>query len=248
MRCVAAAALICCVSAWNAFEASAIKGFANEHVKSGMQVLDVGGRVVQGGPRSSFEKRGCNYTAMDIQADKSVDIVHIPGKPFPFSDGTFDIVITTSTFEHDPMFWMTLREMARVTKVSGLIYATAPHGGHYHPFPGDNWRFMHDAGAALAFWCGRTIDGESYPLALHESYSEQCPPCVLSHTGTHDSIPQLTRFYPTVTRACMWAEHLTHLPSGMYAQLGPHRAKECLNSSCDGSECESRRLNSQRRA
>ena len=41
---------------------------------------------------------------MDIQKDRSVDVVNPPGEPFPFENGHFDIVITTSTFEHDPMF------------------------------------------------------------------------------------------------------------------------------------------------
>ena len=69
------------------------------------------------------------------------------------------------------MFWMTMREMARVTKLEGWIFATTPHAGHYHPYPGDNWRFMHDSGAALAFWCGKPLYGQpAYPLALNETY------------------------------------------------------------------------------
>ena len=112
----------------------------------GMRVLDVGGRVIQGGARSIFEARGCNFTSLDIQADKSVDVVSPPGQPFPFADGHFDLVITSSTFEHDPMFWLTIREMARVTRVGGWVHATTPASGHYHPYPGDNYRLQERAG------------------------------------------------------------------------------------------------------
>ena len=138
-----------------------------------MTVLDVGGRVIQGGARGTFEKLGCKFTSLDMQADKSVDVVSPPGEPFPFNDAAFDIVITTSTFEHDPMFWMTIREMARVTRLDGWVYATSPHAGHYHPYPGDNYRFMHDAGAALAFWTGKSIEGKAYPLSLNATWLGQ---------------------------------------------------------------------------
>ena len=138
-----------------------------------MTVLDVGGRVIQGGARGTFEKLGCKFTSLDMQADKSVDVVSPPGEPFPFNDAAFDIVITTSTFEHDPMFWMTIREMARVTCLDGWVYATSPHAGHYHPYPGDNYRFMHDAGAALAFWTGKSIEGKAYPLSLNATWLGQ---------------------------------------------------------------------------
>lgn len=91
---------------WNSFEAHKMEEFASLVVPAsgGMRVLDVGGRVIQGGARSIFEARGCNFTSLDIQADKSVDVVSPPGQPFPFADGHFDLVITSSTFEHDPMF------------------------------------------------------------------------------------------------------------------------------------------------
>ena len=111
-----------------------------------------------------------NYTVMDIEADPSVDVVHPPGEDYPFEDGTFDVTLTTSTFEHDPMFWMTIREMSRVTRLGGMVLATSPATGHYHPYPGDNWRFLQDSGAALAYWCGKRFHGRAVPLALNASW------------------------------------------------------------------------------
>jgi len=75
-----------------------------------------------------------------------------PGQPFPFADGSFDLVITTSTFEHDPMFWMTIREMARVVRLGGFVYVNAPSAGFYHGYPDDNYRFYRGAAGSLAFW------------------------------------------------------------------------------------------------
>jgi hypothetical protein len=61
-----------------------------------------------------------------MEADPSVDVVYAQGDTFPFPDGRFDLVITQSAFEHDPIFWMTIREMARVTKLSGIVKPQYP--------------------------------------------------------------------------------------------------------------------------
>ena len=160
--------------AFNGMELMTIRQFTYVHLRANMTLLNVGGRVIKGqhDPRPYFvDVKGLNYTVMDIEADPTVDVVQAPGEPFPFADGSFDAVITTSTFEHDPMFWMTIREMSRVTRLGGMILATSPLSGHYHPYPGDNWRFMPDSGAALAFWCGKKLHGRTVPLALTATWT-----------------------------------------------------------------------------
>ena len=167
-------------AAWHPAASVSAQEFADKYVRPGMTVLDVGGRDVVGankdagsicsppcpGARYIFERAGANYTCQDMEADASVDVVSPPGKPLPFADGAFDIVFSSSVFEHDPMFWMTLREMARVTRLNGTIYSAAPSAGPYHAWPGDNFRFMKDAPAALAFWCGTMNEGHRYPLKV----------------------------------------------------------------------------------
>ena len=131
-----------------------------------MTVLEVGSQDVNGNPRQIFEQLHCRYTGVDIEAGRNVDVVYAPGEPLPFADASFDLCVSSSTFEHDPAFWVTIREMARVTKMGGLVYATAPSTGPYHAHPGDNWRFYRDAPAALAMWTGRVVDGKQYPLKV----------------------------------------------------------------------------------
>ena len=169
-------AMLCLAAAlspgWNSFEATKMQQFARAKVhRPGMLVLDVGGRVIphqyRPAARQIFEALGCNFTSLDLQAHPSVDLVVPPGQPFPFEDGHFEIVITTSTFEHDPMFWMTVREMARVTRVGGWIHATTPHTGHYHAFPGDCWRLVEHSGMGLAHWTSVPFEGRAYPLKLN---------------------------------------------------------------------------------
>ena len=135
------------LSAWDNNAGRAAEAFSKEWLKPGMAVLDVGGRNVNGGARSIFERvcPSCQFLSLDIEKDPSVDVVVPPGEKFPFKDAHFDMVITTSTFEHDPMFWMTIREMARVTKLGGYIYVNAPTRWPEHYYPDDSFRFTRDA-------------------------------------------------------------------------------------------------------
>lgn len=145
--------------------------FGKVYGKEGLKVLDVGGLNVNGSLRTAFEKiLNMTYICMDIESHPSVDIVIKPGDDFPFEDGTFDLIVSTSCFEHDPCFWMTFREMCRVIKKNGFIYMNAPSNGPYHGYPGDNWRFYSDAGQALAYWSGKELNGKLYPVKVEESF------------------------------------------------------------------------------
>lgn len=156
---------------WHRSASESITAFSVAYAKRGMLVLDIGGRSINGGAREVFEAAGCKFTAMDIAPDPSIDVVVTPGDRFPFSDAAFDLVIATSTFEHDPEFWMTIREMARVTRLSGHIYVNSPSKGPHHAAPGDNWRFYRDSAAALARWSGRSVSGmPAWPLRVVEQY------------------------------------------------------------------------------
>jgi predicted SAM-dependent methyltransferase len=105
-----------------------------------------------------------------MEADASVDIVIPPGEKLPFEDGSVDLIVSTSCFEHDPCFWLTFKEMTRIIKPSG--YINAPTTGPYHTYPGDNWRFYSDAGQALAYWSGKQISNETiYPVKVVETFN-----------------------------------------------------------------------------
>jgi SAM-dependent methyltransferase len=135
-------------------------------------VVDLGGRNVNGSLRGFFEKKGAKFVCVDMDADASVDIVVPPGEKLPFEDGSVDLIVSTSCFEHDPCFWLTFKEMTRIIKPSGYIYINAPTSGPYHTYPGDNWRFYSDAGQALAYWSGKQVSNENiYPVKVIETFN-----------------------------------------------------------------------------
>jgi SAM-dependent methyltransferase len=147
------------------------KLFANYYGCVNKTVLDIGGKNVNGSLREFFENLGMKYICLDIEKDESVDVVIKAGDKYPFEDGSIDLIVSTSCFEHDPFFWMTFKEMTRVVKLGGFIYINSPANGYYHNHPVDNWRFYFDAGQALACWSSYQISNEEiYPVKIVETF------------------------------------------------------------------------------
>ena len=131
----------------------------------GRKILDVGSRDVNGTLRP-VAGSGAEYVGVDLEAGPGVDLVLEDPNRLPYPDASFDLVISTSCLEHDPLFWLTFDEMARVTRPGGFLYISAPVQGPVHRHPVDCWRFYPDAGLALAAWAVRC----GHPLILVESF------------------------------------------------------------------------------
>ncbi len=123
--------------------------FIDSYFKHGMQrILEIGSQDVNGSLRS-HQPKDAEWVGVDINPGPGVDIVIDPNAKLPFADGHFDLVISSSVFEHDVAFWETTEEMARVLKDTGFMYINAPSNGSFHRHPFDFFRFYPDAGFAL---------------------------------------------------------------------------------------------------
>lgn len=136
--------------------------YCKENIKNKC-ILDVGSMNVNGCLRPIFEKG--EYIGLDQSFGKNVDIV-ASAHNIPLQSESIDIIISSSCFEHDNMFWVTFLELCRVIKPNGFIYINAPSNGPYHAYPVDNWRFYLDSWKALEEWANYN----SYNLILVESY------------------------------------------------------------------------------
>ena len=136
--------------------------YCSEGIES-KKILDIGSYDVNGTVRPIFEKG--NYTGLDMAQGPNVDIVS-ESHNIDLPNETFDIILSTSCFEHDEMFWVTFLEMCRLIKPGGYIYVNAPSSGPYHGHPGDCWRFYKDSWGALLKWAKKN----NYNLELVESY------------------------------------------------------------------------------
>lgn len=131
-----------------------------------VRVLEVGSKSYheQDTYRDLFASDRYEYVGLDIEAGDNVDIV--PVNPFVWNeiaDNSFDLCVSGQTFEHNPYFWVTFAEMARVLRPGGMAFVVAPGAGHVHRYPVDCWRFYPDSWAALASLTG---------MELVESYFE----------------------------------------------------------------------------
>lgn len=116
----------------------------------GQSILDVGG---EGGEFEAITKAfGHAYTPINT-GEAGSGIRLLPGQEYewPVKAGQFDAVISSSTFEHIPFFWMTFKEMVRVCKDGGYIYLNAPSSGPNH-WDVDCYRFRKDSMRGLAEW------------------------------------------------------------------------------------------------
>ena len=118
------------------------------------KVLEVGSYNVNGGLREEFPGR-FTWTGLDLVSGPGVDVVANDPYVYPFEDDSFDICVSSSTFEHDSFFWLTFLEVSRVLRPGGLFYINLPSNGYVHRFPLDIWRFYPDAGIALRDWASR---------------------------------------------------------------------------------------------
>jgi SAM-dependent methyltransferase len=143
-----------------------LQEYGNEFPQAGVRVLEIGSKAhdAQDTYRPLFPAPRFAYTGLDIEAGNNVDIV--PANTFVWSeiaDGCFDLCLSASTFEHNPFFWITFAEVARVTRPGGLALIIAPGAGHVHRYPYDCWRFYPDSWGALCTMTG---------MELVESYFE----------------------------------------------------------------------------
>ncbi len=77
---------------------------------------------------------------LDIDLFPSVDVV-AAGQALPFRDSVFDGVVTQAVLEHLPDPGSAVREIRRVLKDGGYIYAEVPFLQGYHADPDDYQRF-----------------------------------------------------------------------------------------------------------
>jgi len=90
------------------------------------RVLDVGSGDVNGNSRSLFEN--CNYEGNDVIQVKNVTIVS-KTKDLPFENNTFDTIISSECFEHDPEYKESLLKIYDILKPNGLFLFTCASTG-----------------------------------------------------------------------------------------------------------------------
>ncbi len=138
------------------YVALAVKTFDLKHKK----VLEIGSYDVNGSVRMLFKGE---YTGIDREAGPGVDLVMDAGF-MTFEDASFDVVVSTSQLEHDPTFWLTMRQVGRVLRIGGHFILTTHTTGFPPHNPPDFYRFLDDSWPVLMSMAGCDIvDSRSDP-------------------------------------------------------------------------------------
>ena len=103
------------------------KQFLNNYSISG-RILEVGSYNRNGGLRDVCPE-GSEWIGADLEAGPGVDVVLEDPHKLPFEDASFDVVLSSSVFEHTDFFWELFKEKCRCVKPGGYIYINAPSTG-----------------------------------------------------------------------------------------------------------------------
>jgi SAM-dependent methyltransferase len=90
------------------------------------RVLDVGSGDINGNNRFLFDK--CEYEGNDVFPANNVTIVS-KTSALPFLPGTFDTIISTESFEHDPEYPLSFQKIVDMLKPGGLFLFTCASTG-----------------------------------------------------------------------------------------------------------------------
>ena len=89
-------------------------------------VLDVGSGDINGNNRFLFDE--CQYEGNDVISAKNVTIVS-KTKDLPFEDATFDTIVSTECFEHDPEYKESFEKIYKMLKPNGVFCFTCASTG-----------------------------------------------------------------------------------------------------------------------
>lgn len=175
---------------------------ANEEIK----VLDIGSKVYEGQKsyRDIFVNSDIDYQGLDLESGENVNIV--PENIFIWKeipDESFDYCISGQTFEHNPFFWITFAEIARILKPGGMVLIIAPGRGEVHRYPVDCWRFYPDAWQSLCGYTGLDMVEtlfEDYDFYHVQEGAEWCDSSVIARKPAFHSESEKAAFYEQLSK------------------------------------------------
>ena len=179
-----------------------------------LKILDVGSYDVNGNLRSAihqsrFNGRNYEYLGIDIAEGPNVDLVY-NNTQWPFqqysldvspkhisSSQLFDIIISSSCFEHDDFFCETFLNIVDSLNPGGFIFINVPSSGMVHRFPVDNWRLYSDSAYALTKWANRHghhlhVIHTSTITCSTSPYNENCDTNMIFWKSYHPPTPSPT--------------------------------------------------------
>jgi hypothetical protein len=123
--------------------------YAKSHIGRNRKVLEIGPDGVPSTYMRLSEELSPVWHTLDITSNPHLTYPNSPEYSFAIPDEAYDVVISAQVIEHVRRPWTWLREVARVTRLGGLVITINPVSWTYHEAPIDCWRIYPDGMRAL---------------------------------------------------------------------------------------------------
>lgn len=101
----------------------------------------INGKVLNAGSGSRKIKIGAETINLDIDPENKPDVLADLNTVLPFTDNSFDTIVSVACLEHVPRPWYTIKELHRVLKPGGFAIIGIPFLQPFHAWPHDYTRF-----------------------------------------------------------------------------------------------------------
>jgi SAM-dependent methyltransferase len=135
-------------------------------------VLDVGAGDINGNNRFLFNN--CIYEGNDVIHASNVTVVS-KTKDLPFEDETFDTIVSTECFEHDPEYKASFQKIYRMLKPGGLFFFTCastgrPEHGTMNANPCDSFGTIGNIPDMINYYKNLTIVDVNEAINLNDCF------------------------------------------------------------------------------
>jgi hypothetical protein len=121
-----------------------------EFNKPGLEILEIGSREVTGKSSAREAFNNANYTGFDYHPGPNVDVVGDVHKLSRYFDKKYDLIYSSSCFEHFAMPWQAATEINKLLKVGGHIFIETHFSYRSHERPWNFFQFS-DLGLQVLF-------------------------------------------------------------------------------------------------
>jgi SAM-dependent methyltransferase len=123
--------------------------YAKPAISQRQRVLEIGPDGFPSTLCQLSQDRSPTWHTLDISDDSKLTFPRSGEYSFDIPDDSYDIVVSAQVIEHVRRPWKWLKEVARVTRVGGLVITINPVSWIYHEAPVDCWRIYPEGMKAL---------------------------------------------------------------------------------------------------
>lgn len=148
-------------------------------------ILELGTKGWDGKPPRNYKQQiievipHCNWVGFDIEEGEDVTVAGDIHKATDYFDRHFfNGVVCIAVLEHLAKPWVAAEQLARITRIGGLLFCNTHQTFPYHPYPKDYFRFSTEG-------LEQIFSPEAKWRVLESGYDAPCKVLPLENMWTH---------------------------------------------------------------